>query len=509
MRATAAAELQEEVDGLSSEDHDELRAAAQTDLYFLCKGVLGWPDVNKATHGTFCRHIQNSPAKRRLGLMPRAHLKSTIATVGDGIRLALAEPDNARILIASETSTLAEKFLGQIKGHFENNKVLRSLFPELLPPRFSGPGVTWRADMATIQRNVTLDSPTWQVTGVGGSIVGSHFTRIKCDDLIGFDASRSPAAMAYAKAWVDAIEPLLVNQHSDVIDFIGTRWSRNDLYAHIMEGYGKALSVFTRRAIEDGQIIFPQLHTWDEYERIQRINPALWAAQYENNPLSQTQSDFPIGALRHFRFSADEQFVITETLGDTPGKRYAIEHLDRVLTADPNSGRLVAPDAAAISVQGFSPDDEVFVLESWSGRVSPSDFVDQIYRLARRWDVRVVGIEQAGQQNTDHYFKLKAEREGYTVKLVPLKPGTKQSKEDRVRARLEPVIRSGLLHLLPSQSVLRQQLSEFPDTILWDEVDALAYGTDLWIKPERQEAIERRGDVMKKLLGMRSRITGY
>lgn len=497
-------ELLEEVDGLSSEEHETLRWEARKNLFFLCKGVLGWPDVNKRTHGGFCRFVVASPKKRKLGLMPRAHLKSTIATVGDSIRLALDEPDNARVLIASETSTLAEKFLGQIKGHFESNRVLRSLFPELILPRFSGPGITWRNDMATLPRNVTLDSPTWQAIGVGGAIVGSHFTRIKCDDLIGFEALRSPAAMAQAKAWVEYIEPLLVNQNDDVIDFIGTRWSRNDLYAHVMEMYLDALGVFTRRAIENGEIIFPELHTWEEYERIQRVNPVLWAAQYENNPLAETHSDFPIDSVSTFRFSHDEQKVYTPK-----GKSWDVEHLDRVLTADPNSGSLVAPDAAAISVQGVSPDDEVFVLESWSGRVSPSEFVNQIYRFARKWDVRVVGIEKAGQQNTDHYFKIKAEQESYSVRVEPLVPGSKQSKEDRVRARLEPIIRSHLLHILPSQTILRQQLAEFPDTILWDEVDALAYGTELWRKPARKEEIERRGSVVKKLLAMRNSVTGY
>ena len=502
--AASQSEMLEEIDGLAASDFEELRLAARKNLYFLCSGILGWPDVSVSAHGAFCRHIQSSPKTRRLGLMPRAHLKSTIATVGDSIRLALDEPDNARVLIAGETSTLAEKFLGQIKGHFESNVVLRKLFPELLPTRFSGPGVKWNNDMATLRRGVTLDSPTWQAIGVGGAITGSHFTRIKCDDLIGFESIKSPAAMATAKSWVDTIEPLLVNQNSDIIDFIGTRWSRNDLYAHVMKGYGEELGVFTRRAVENGVIIFPQLHNWAEYERIQRVNPALWAAQYENNPLSATATDFKIENVLHFRFTHDEQHVVTPR-----GKRWALEELDRILTADPNSGSLVAPDAAAISVQAVSPDDEVFVLESWSDRVSPSDYVDLIYRMARRWDVRLVGIEKAGQQNTDHYFGLKAEREHYHVRIVPLIPGNKQSKPDRIRGRLQPIINSRLLHILPSQTTLREQLSTFPDTVLWDELDALAYGTDLWQKPARQEEIEARSGAVNRLMAMRSPLTGY
>lgn len=310
--------------------------------------------------------------------------------------------------------------------------------------------------------------------------------------------------MAQAKAWVDSIEPLLVDQNESIIDFIGTRWSRNDLYAHIMEGYGDGLSVYTRSAIEDGEIIFPALHNWEEYERIQRINPALWAAQYENNPLSVVNGDFPVDGLRHFRFNYEEQSVTLQS-----GKRWQLEELDIVLTADPNSGSVVAPDTAAAIVSGLSPEDEVVVLDAWSGRVSPSDFVNKLYQMARRWKPRVAGIEKAGQQNTDHYFQLKAEQENLHIRVTPLQPGTKQSKEDRVRGSLEPLIRSGLLHLLPSQSVLRQQISEFPDCLLWDELDALAMGTRLWRKPVRKEVIEKKQGAIKKLLSLRNPITGY
>jgi hypothetical protein len=503
MSTLTEAEVVEEVRGFSETDREHLRDVARKDLYFLAKGILGYKDVEKGAHGGFCRFIQASEKKRRLGLMPRAHLKSTLATVADSVRLALDDPEDARILIAGETSTLAEKFLSEIKGHFEKNDLLRSLFPELAPTRFAGQGVQWSSLMATLPRRSAHKEPTWQAIGVGGASVGSHFTRIKCDDLIGFEALRSPATMAYTKAWVDNIEPLLVNQHTDIIDFIGTRWSKTDLYAHVMEGYGGSLGVYTRGAIEGGQIIFPALHSWEEYERIQRINPAQWFAQYENNPIAAGKSDFPAETIQSFRFNLAEDEVTTQK-----GKKWRLEQLDIVLTADPNSGSLVAPDAAAISVQGLSPDDEVFVLESWSGRVSPSAFVDEIYKKARKWSVRIVGIEKAGQQNTDHYFQLKMEREGTYFKIVPLTPRGR-AKEDRVRAALEPIIRSHLLFMLPSQTTLKQQLAEFPDTILWDEVDALAYGPEVWRKPVSLEVQERRGGLTKKLMAMRNSITGY
>lgn len=500
-------EVLEEIQGLNSDQQAFLKKSCQSDLYVLSKGVLRYKDVNPDTHGKFCRFFQNHAKRRRLGLMPRAHLKSTIATIADSLRLGLADPDNARVLIVGETATTARKFLTEIKEHVEKNKLIQHLFPELIPSRFSGPGVVWSQEMARLNRNSVWREPTWQAIGVGGAIVGGHFTRIKCDDLIGFDAARSPAAMAEAIAWVENIEPLLVDQHTDIIDWIGTRWARNDLYSHIIENYLDELAVFTRQAIENGEIIFPQKHSWEEYERIQRISPAVWYAQYCNNPLVSGQSDLDIHAVRSYKFSHDGQSVL---FYDDSGKqkKWHLDQLDRVLCADPNSGSLVAEDTAAISLVGLSPDNEVFVLFSWSGRVTPSAFVDNIFDQTKRWRPRVVGLEKAGQQNTEHYFKLKTEQEDVYVQIEPLRPENKD-KPTRIRNSLEPIIRSGQLYVLPSQTALREQISAFPNCLVWDELDALAYFTQIARKPMRLESQKERTKVLDLVMARRSKRTGY
>lgn len=504
-------EAVEEVSALPQSDIDALREKCRTDLYFLSLGILGQgvseedQAISVAVHGQFCRLLVREEKKRRLLLMPRGHLKSTIGTVADSIRLVLADPDNARILIASETVTLAEKFLLEVKGHFEKNQLLRALFPELIPARFSGPGVQWSSSMASVNRSTGHREASWTAIGVGGSIIGSHFTRIKCDDLIGYEAMRSPAKMQEAKNWVSYIEPLLTSPRRDIIDFIGTRWSKTDLYAHVMEYYKEALRVFTRSAVEGGEIILPQKYSWADYQRIQSENPALWFAQFVNNPITAGQSDLAWDQVGRFRFSLDGEYVILSN-----GKKWHLEQLDRVLTADPNSGSLTAPDAAAISVQGLSPDDELIQLDSWSGRVDPTGFVDLIYDKARLWRVRAAGIEKAGQQNTAHYLRRKARENSYYLNVIELEPG-KRKKDERIRFNLGPIIKSGSYFILAAQTVLSQQGADFPDCILWDELDAAAYGPDILRKPDKWDKpqVKRREDLLKKLLQRRSSRTGY
>lgn len=486
----------------------ELRRLASNDLYVMSKGVVAYPDINPDTHGRYIRFIQSEKKLRRLGLMPRGHLKTSVE-IADCVRLPTQDVEDTRILIAAETSTLSVKILEETKTHWETNELLRSLFPEIAPSKFSGPGVTWRADMAKLPGARHKD-PTWQAIGVGGAVIGGHFTRIKADDLIGYEAARSPAAMEAAIRWNDNIESLLVNQHTDIIDWTGTRWGRHDLYNNLMEKYGDEIAVFTREAIEHGIVIFPQLHTMEEYERIQRISPEVWFAQYCNNPQAAGTADLPVEAVRHYQFSLDGNYVEGFDASNKPF-RWAISQLDRVVLCDPNSGSKQAPDEAAIVVTGTSPDNNIFVLESWSGRPSPSEFVDEIIARCARWRPRAVGIEKAGQQTTLHYFEQKRFTTGFFLPMpVPLQPKNRD-KVQRIRANLEPAIRSGRLFILASQTQLRSQIAQFPDLILFDQIDALGYGPELWRKPLDTGTVERTRGNLRLLLARRgvSKRTGY
>lgn len=500
-------ELLEELEGMSEEQRLYLKDVSKNDLYILSNGVLGYKDVNVDTHGAFCRFIQKNEKIRRLALMPRGHLKSTIANIADSIRLALLSPDDCRILIAGETATNAEKFLSEIKGHFEKNAILRFLFPELIPTRFAGPGVQWSGSFATLIRTSVYKEATWSTVGVGGAIVGGHFTRIKCDDLIGFEAYQSDAVMQAAIAWVEHIDPLLVNQHQDIIDFIGTRWKRKDLYARVMKLYGNILAVFTRGNIENGKVIFPAKYNMATYNRMMIETPGMYYAQYANNPLAESATDFPVGAAKLYHFDLDGDIVLETSSGF---KHWRREQLDIVMACDPNSGEKTATDPAAIVTSAISPDDEVIVLDSWSDRVSPSEFVDKIYEKYEQWRPRVVGIEQAGQQTTKHYFERKAEEKETYINVIPLKPKTRDKKL-RIRTAIEPILRSGRVYLLETQTELRRMLDEFPDTDPIDELDAFAYGTEdgMWGKPFTEDEQEKKQSHLKLLVAQRSKRTGY
>lgn len=503
-------ELLEEVQGLDSNTIEFLRESAKNDLYTLSKGILGYKDVDPDVHGEACIRIVEEPKLRRLWLFARGHLKSTLFTVADSIRITLVDPVEARTLIVNEIERTAADFLTEIKNHWEQNALLRQLFPELVPKRLSGPGITWSGTEALLPVEGRIaKEPHWRALGVGGGVTGLHFHRIKCDDLIGFEAAHSPTVMQRTVNWNGNITSLLVDQNVDVIDWIGTRWSRNDLYQQMMLAYGSKLAVYTRAAIENGQIIFPAKHTADEYQYLQDNFPMIWFAQYENNPLAGGKQDLPAGNIKTYYFSLDGQHVYYR-LENGEDQVWHIDQLDKVLTADPNSGAPDAPDTAAICVTGVSPKNEVFVLHSDSSRWTPTEFVDEIYKVAKRWRIRRVGIEKAGQQNTQHYFEIKAKDEQYYVQVEPLTPKNRH-KPERIRGNIQPILNSGRLFCLTGQTVLRTQIGEFPENTgdIVDELDALAYGPELWRTPMHTEQQEKNRAIHKKILGKRNVRTGY
>jgi phage terminase large subunit-like protein len=502
-------ELIEEVEGMSSQKIEHLRRVACENLYFMAKGVLGHKDVNPGTHGAFCRFFEDDSWFRRMGLMPRLHLKTTIATESDSIRLACKTGGEARILIANEILGNAQDIVKVIMKHFEEGRMLRTLFPELIPSRFSGPGVTWSTSGATLVRPTPYKEPTFLPIGTGGAAVSKHFTHIKGDDLIGLEAYESPAAMKHAITWIDAMEGLIIGANETWIDWIGTRWAKNDAYGYIIAQYGPRLRVFRRKIHEpdhtgEEQIIFPGKITWEQIYQLMK-NPAMFAAQYLNDPLSEMALDFNAENLRYFDFNERGDVVFREYNRIVTWPRNLL-HI--VLTCDPNSGSKTSEDEAAASVVGMAPDGNVFVLDSFHGRPSPEEFVDQIFGMAKRWRPSKVGIEQAGQQNTLFYFTKKCRENDVYFMIEPLKPENKE-KDRRIRTALQPLVATRKLYVLRSQTSLIQQISDFPNTTLKDVIDSVAYAPRLLRKPEDAEELEEADDARQLVLATRNQLTGW
>jgi phage terminase large subunit-like protein len=501
----------EELKGLPDSQIKKLALRARKQLYFMAKGVMGYKDLTVATHGAFCKFVQNEEWDRKLQLMPRGTLKSSIATEADSVRIACDQPDNARILIINEVLDNSKAFLATIRAQFEKNKFLQTLFPHLIHSRFSGPGIDWSGQSATLPRSTSYKEPTWLPLGVGGAATSKHFSHIKVDDMIGLEAKKSPAVLKAAINWNRNIESLSIDAFSTVIEWTGTRWGRNDAYQDIIDRYklaesGGDLHVFTRSMLnKNGEILYPEKFDWRFLRRIMEETPDIWSAQYMNDPTSEMTLDFSEADLKYFKFDNDGNVRFWR---DKVLQKWHWTDLDRVLTVDPNGGSKTAPDEAALVVTGQAPDEDVFALKAKSSRWTPDEFIDEIFEAAVRWRPRVVVIEKAGQQNTRFYFEKKMRKEGLYFHVEDGKHGN-VNKEDRIRTALEPILASRQLFVLASQTTLIHQIKNYPDVKNDDQIDALSYAPKYWRKPQSTEENATNTKVVKMLLNRRNPTTGY
>jgi hypothetical protein len=205
-----------------------LKRKCTTDLRFLCKNVLGMKDWDDALHGDLLREI-NLPARNKLLLIPRGHLKSSIVTVGWTIQQILKDP-NIRVFITNAVWDLSRNFLREIVGLITDKSPLSDLFG-----KFNGPGSRFTEDAITIaQRTIgTVKEPTIMTGGVEKAVTGMHFDIIIHDDLVEENNIGTPEQIKKIIRFRNNCLDLLDPGGLEII--IGTRWAMGDLYGNLIE----------------------------------------------------------------------------------------------------------------------------------------------------------------------------------------------------------------------------------------------------------------------------------
>lgn len=205
------------------EARNRLANKCKTSIYEICHRLLHFSDVNEKTHGDIIKALE-SPTKRKLIVIPRGCLKSSLGCVAFPIWLLVNNP-NLRILIDSELYTNSRTFLREIKQHLESPDF------ELLFGRFKAE--PWAESEITIrQRTKNLKEASITVGGIGTTKTGQHFDVIIGDDMNSANNSNTPDnarnVINHYKMNLSILEP------NGTYVIIGTRYSEADLIGHIL-----------------------------------------------------------------------------------------------------------------------------------------------------------------------------------------------------------------------------------------------------------------------------------
>lgn len=498
----------------------ELRQRSLNDLYWFNDVVLGMGPLipmRPRTHLLLCRFAERKTGSPLLDdapyqkiEMPRETAKTTLITQGRTIQRICRQPDIS-IMLANEKELTARDMLGAMKHQFETNELLRALFPELIPDDLND--TTWSASRIIVKRKSGRKEPTVFVIGVGGTATGMHPDEILVDDAISREAMENARAgswqiMHQTNRWTHQLEPLLNKnpEYKPQITWIGTRWWHNDCHEHIEEAwsYGETarpvllrctlpdgqvqqiqayrigdLAVFRRQAIEDGQSIFPEKWSLEKLAKIRTVDPALFAANYMNQPSDDVTATFKSEWLKPLNWLDDDQFYFT----DENAKKCVLRvpDLDVLLLVDPGGfgERLVESRArAAAVVVGDDFKGHKFFLDCYSEQDTYLAAAKKIVEWAAKYSPRKIYVERAGQQAAFAQLLrelLKQASLGTVVDDTTIKPESK-AKEVRV-LEMEPYWQRGQVYVGtgPNFHEFRTQFAQFPQARRVDVLDILGY----------------------------------
>ena len=204
--------------------HEHLKTIVKSSLFVLANSILEFKDVTLSTHGEVIKTLE-SGLTRKLIVLPRGCLKSTLCTIAYPIWLLLRNP-NERILIDSELFTNSATYLRDIKTHLETNTDLIDLF---------GPfkSRVWNQDEITIrQRKQPFKEASITAGGIGTTKVGMHHSVIIGDD---YNSPRNTATKENAAKVVAHYQyNLSILEPNGSYIIVGTRYSENDLIGHVI-----------------------------------------------------------------------------------------------------------------------------------------------------------------------------------------------------------------------------------------------------------------------------------
>lgn len=478
-------------------------------LFALCMDVLDYGFLSLAPDGTQAQHFNERYHKPLCDLLqrasesnvqvtlPRDHFKSTTGRASD-ISFMLNCPEEGLLLLTSDDEKAAN-MVKPIVEVFTNNQKFRGLFPDYCPngnqtPRKLG----WTQHQFSLpKRQRPSETPSYMAKGVGTSLSGYHFGRIRCDDLVDHknitDETKETAVLRFRNIW----PMLLAGRH---IIYIGTRYADYDLHGMIRAGEFGADWLFSEdfglplTATEDGVIggrpLLPERFSVAVLkQRYESMGPYQYSAQFNNDPVlpenARVQRDW---------FFQNEPFTarMTEEGVYVNGVRKFMRifmAIDCAFTTE------TANDQVAMIVGGQDEEGHWWLLDRYLGRPGIEALGPQIESLARTWGVRQVGLETGGMQG----LLLKSVREylmrnGISVReFNPQSRGfSKVRKEDRIISTITPAACSGRLHLAEGLfDELVHECVRLPHGRRDDFADAFAYllWFDTRVEPPKSEEI--------------------
>lgn len=239
-----------------------------------------------------------------------------------------------------------------------------------------------------------------------------------------------------------------------------------------------AFSVYIRKAVENGKIIFPIKYcascsdhqNGEELKCLECLKgsktPHSFSSQYFNDPIDADSVEFKTEWVQKFQFTSE----ITNQLNRTPA----------IMSIDPAVGLKGSNDYTGIVVTKVLPDNHIYILEAQQKRMSPPQLIAEVFKLKNMYNARKVLLETTSAQMIFMgAFKQEMVRRKEFFTIEEVGRTTKETKAMRIRS-LIPFYSNGMILHRHGLNDLEYQMLQFPRNTHDDILDALAHQVPFW-----------------------------
>lgn len=405
---------------------------------------------------------------------------------------AMGKQPHHQFIGASYAHSLAERNVMRCR-HIMNSEWYQEIFPETIIS----------ADQNQKDYFTTTRAGQYKGTGIGGTITGFGCNSLLVDDALNPQESVSDTIRNNTN---DEIRSTLFSRFNDYnkrrFIMIMQRLHEDDPTGNLLKDGGYYHLMLPAIATKKIQIDLHGLH-WEmdegdyltprlDKEALDKLRTDLgeyhFAGQYMQSPV-------PIGGgdLR------PEWVQFYAEGGIKPGQMNVVILVDPSGGEDLNKKKKKLSDFTAMLVVGLAPDNNYYLLDAIRDRLNPTERVDTLFMLHRKWNELCgkppkVGYEKYGMMTDTHYIKEKNKQDAYNFATIEL--GGTMGKEERIR-RLIPDLQRGrwfFPHKLfyvdgegrrfdLVQEILNSEMATFPRGRFDDCIDALSriYEPDLHV----------------------------
>jgi len=460
----------------SSDTNKVMRHLAKTDLFFLLVCVLKRSDADHDWLYDRCKEVYEAP-NSHLDLWSRAFYKSTIITFALTIQDILKDP-NTTVGIFSYTRPIAKAFLRQIKREFEENALLKGLFPEIFYDKPKTQSPKWSEnDGIVVKRGINPKESTVEACGLIDSMPTSrHYSLRVYDDIVSDSSVTSPEMLnKVTQAW--GLSQSLGTEHG-VLRVVGTRYHFADTYSVILQRKSLTPRIYpaTHDGTESGDPIFLTRESLKAKRR--DMGAYIYACQMLLNPVADELQELKPSWLQTWNATS-------------------YDNMNIYITVDPANEKKKGSDYTVFTVFGIGVDNNYYIITWVRDKLNLTERANTLFALQRKFRPEKIAYEKYGMQSDIEHFKDRMDRENYHFRIQSVAGQTK--KEDRIR-RLVPLFEQGRI-FLPQQCIqkntdltqvfMNEEFRLFPYSPHDDMLDSMSRIMD--IKIERPDMIETSG----------------